>query len=46
MQKRGVLPEAEALKYIKQVSQALTIVHEQGLLHRDIRPQSRKGNIF
>lgn len=40
LQERGVLPEAEALKYIKQIGQALTIVHEQGLLHRDIKPQN------
>ncbi|GAP96774.1 bifunctional serine/threonine-protein kinase/formylglycine-generating enzyme family protein [Leptolyngbya sp. NIES-2104] len=36
----GVLPEAKALKYIQQIGQALTIVHAQGLLHRDIKPDN------
>ncbi|KAB8321279.1 serine/threonine protein kinase [Tolypothrix campylonemoides VB511288] len=34
----GVLPEAEALGYIRQVGEALTVVHKQGLLHRDVKP--------
>jgi serine/threonine protein kinase len=37
---RGALQEAEALKYIQQVGKALKTVHEQGLLHRDIKPQN------
>jgi serine/threonine protein kinase len=36
------LSEELALKYIKQVGQALIVVHDRGLLHRDIRP----GNII
>jgi len=37
-----ILPEAEALQYIRQISEALIEVHNNGLLHRDIRP----GNIM
>ena len=40
--RRGVLPEDEALKYIRQVGEALKVVHAQGLLHRDVKP----GNIM
>ena len=36
------LSEELALEYIKQVGQALMVVHDRGLLHRDIRP----GNII
>lgn len=32
------LVEPMALDYIRQVGEALTVVHEQGLVHRDIRP--------
>lgn len=35
---QGSLSEAEALRYIRQVGEALTIVHDNGLLHRDIKP--------
>ena len=35
---RGVLPEAEALHYIHQIGEALIIVHNNGLLHRDVKP--------
>jgi serine/threonine protein kinase len=38
--KRGVLPEAEALRYIQQIGEALTVVHNNGLLHRDIKPHN------
>lgn len=34
----GVLSESEALGYIQQVGEALTLIHNQGLLHRDIKP--------
>ena len=43
---KGILPEDEALLYIEQIGAALTVVHQQGLLHRDIKPQNimlRKG---
>ncbi len=34
------LPEATALHYINQVGDALRAVHQQGLLHRDVKPQN------
>ena len=34
------LPEATAIEYIRQVGEALKIVHRKGLLHRDIKPQN------
>ena len=37
-----ILSEAKALEYIQQTGEALTIVHSQGLVHRDVRP----ANIF
>ncbi|MFK8186453.1 MAG: serine/threonine protein kinase [Phormidesmis sp.] len=36
------LTEAVALNYIRQIGEALAVVHGQGLVHRDIRPR----NIF
>lgn len=35
---RQVLPEAEALKYVRQIGEALQVVHEHKLLHRDVTP--------
>jgi eukaryotic-like serine/threonine-protein kinase len=37
---QGVLLEAEALRYIQQIGEALIVVHNHGLLHRDIKPQN------
>ncbi|MEH2305972.1 serine/threonine-protein kinase [Nostoc sp.] len=37
---KGALLEAEALLYIRQISDALTLVHEKGLLHRDLKPSN------
>ncbi len=34
------LSETQALRYIRQIGAALTVVHEKGLLHRDIKPQN------
>jgi serine/threonine protein kinase len=36
----GILPETEALRYIRQIGAALTVVHSIGLLHRDVKPQN------
>ena len=36
--RRGILPEAEAVEYIRQIGEALTVVHRNGLLHRDVKP--------
>lgn len=34
------LPESIAVHYIRQVAAALEVVHQQGLLHRDVKPQN------
>jgi serine/threonine protein kinase len=34
------LPEAIAIHYIRQVGEALEVVHHNGLLHRDVKPQN------
>ncbi len=34
------LPEAIALEYIRQVGEALKVVHNNGLLHRDVKPHN------
>ena len=36
----GIISEELALLYIKQISSALSEVHEKGLLHRDIKPSN------
>lgn len=36
----NVLPEAKAIDYIRQISKALNVLHQAGLLHRDIKPQN------
>lgn len=36
----GALPETDALLYIRQIGNALTVVHEKGLLHRDLKPSN------
>ncbi|OCR01832.1 serine/threonine protein kinase [Oscillatoriales cyanobacterium USR001] len=38
--KNGVLSEMKALSYIRQIGEALILVHNKGLLHRDIKPQN------
>ncbi|HEY9811003.1 MAG TPA: serine/threonine-protein kinase [Halomicronema sp.] len=38
IQEEGTLSESEALRYIGQIGQALTFVHYQGVLHRDVKP--------
>lgn len=42
VRQRGPLPESEALSYIRQVASALNYVHDNNLLHLDIKP----GNIM
>jgi serine/threonine protein kinase len=36
----GILSEPEALRIIHQVGEALTFVHDQDILHRDVKPQN------
>ncbi|WP_138504180.1 serine/threonine protein kinase [Nostoc sp. PA-18-2419] len=40
--RQQILSESEALRYIKQIGEALIKVHENRLIHRDVHP----GNIF
>ncbi len=35
-----VLPEAQAIPYIQQAATALATLHQNGLLHRDVKPQN------
>ncbi len=45
---RGILSENEAVLYIRQISDALTVIHAKGLLHRDIKPRNimiREGKL-
>ncbi|MCP4544374.1 MAG: serine/threonine protein kinase [Chloroflexi bacterium] len=37
---RGPLPESEVLAWAKQLLSALTYCHDQGIIHRDIKPQN------
>ena len=37
---QSILPEEEALRYIQQIGEALIEVHNNNLLHRDVRPQN------
>lgn len=38
--KMGVISEADAVRWIEQVGRALELVHREGLLHRDIKPDN------
>jgi len=40
VEKRGAIPEAEAVRYIQQIGEALTVIHSEGLLHRDVKPSN------
>jgi serine/threonine-protein kinase len=42
VQQRGRLPDTEAVEIIRQIGEALTAVHQAGLVHRDAHP----GNIM
>ncbi|WP_414570553.1 serine/threonine protein kinase [Nostoc sp. CCY 9925] len=42
VKRRGALPEAEILLCIRQIGEALSVVHQAGLVHRDAHP----GNIM
>lgn len=40
VQEQGPLPEKTALYYIRQVASALDLVHQHGILHRDVKPEN------
>ena len=42
VRRRGAIPETEAVRYIRQIGEALAVVHQVGLTHRDAHP----GNIL
>jgi serine/threonine-protein kinase len=42
VRRRGALPEVEILPCIRQIGEALMVVHQEGLVHRDAHP----GNIM
>ncbi|MFB2878542.1 serine/threonine-protein kinase [Floridanema aerugineum] len=38
--REGVLREADALNYVQQIGNALTVTHKQRILHRDVKPKN------
>ncbi|NEO73818.1 AAA-like domain-containing protein [Moorena sp. SIO3H5] len=40
VKRQGVLSEEKALLYIQQIGSALRDIHQQGLLHRDVKPNN------
>jgi eukaryotic-like serine/threonine-protein kinase len=42
MRDRGALPVSEAVEYVLQVCEALSLAHARGIIHRDVKPE----NIF
>ncbi|MUG96849.1 protein kinase [Scytonema sp. UIC 10036] len=40
VKEQGKLPEKQAIAYIEKIGEALTIVHQANLLHRDIKPDN------
>ena len=40
VKREGLISQDQALRYIKQVGDALVAVHQNGFLHRDVKPQN------
>jgi serine/threonine protein kinase len=40
IERDGAIPEAEAIRLISQVAQALHKAHKQGMVHRDVKPDN------
>ncbi len=40
MERKGVLSDAEALHFIKQIIKGLSHAHERGIVHRDVKPHN------
>ncbi|MEY3869522.1 MAG: GUN4 domain-containing protein [Microcoleaceae cyanobacterium] len=38
--RKGIFSESQALSFIRQIGEALIVIHSKGLLHRDIKPQN------
>ncbi|NEO70432.1 serine/threonine-protein kinase [Moorena sp. SIO3H5] len=36
----NLVPEAQAIAYIRQIGDALSVLHQKGLLHLDVRPEN------
>lgn len=49
MEREGILPEAKVLKYVHQIGEALQFVHDNNILHLDIKPSNilidRRDNV-
>ena len=43
VKKNGPLPEKEALKYIRQVADALSYIHDRNSLHFDVKPSNSRA---
>ncbi|WP_168186271.1 protein kinase [Hydrocoleum sp. CS-953] len=40
IKEQRILPQQKALNYIRQIANALTVIHSQNILHRDIKPDN------